>query len=167
MAREMTPVDWAKRPIEKYADFTGRASRPEYWWYTLALVVTYLVISIVENIVGLNGMAGSYGLLSLLLTLATLVPSIAVGVRRLHDTNRSGWWLLIALIPYGLMVLAGIFAMDGAGAIGLLAMIGLISVVALIGAVVLLIFMVLPGTPGDNRYGPPPAASGGTAVAAE
>ena len=167
MAREMTPVDWAKRPIEKYADFTGRASRPEYWWYTLALVVTYLVISIVENIVGLNGMAGSYGLLSLLLMLATLVPSIAVGIRRLHDTNRSGWWLLIALIPYGLMVLAGIFAMGGAGAIGLLAMMGLISVVALIGAVVLLVFMVLPGTPGDNRYGPPPTASGGTAVAAE
>jgi uncharacterized membrane protein YhaH (DUF805 family) len=167
MARELTPVDWAKRPIEKYADFTGRASRPEYWWYTLALVVTYFVISLVENIVGLNGMAGPYGLLSLLLMLATLVPSIAVGIRRLHDTNRSGWWLLIALIPYGLMVLAGIFAMGGAGAIGLLAMMGLISVVALIGAVVLLIFMVLPGSSGDNRYGPPPAAGGGTAVAAE
>lgn len=67
------------------------------------------------------------GLLSGLLTLGLLVPSIAVGVRRLHDTDRSGWWLLIALVP-------------------------------LIGGIIRLVFMVLDGTPGNNRYGPNPKA---------
>jgi uncharacterized membrane protein YhaH (DUF805 family) len=163
----MTPVEWAKRPIEKYAEFSGRASRPEYWWFVLALVVAYLVISTVENILGLDHMAGPYGILSLLLMLGTLVPSLAVGVRRLHDTNRSGWWMLIAVVPYGLMVVAGLMALAGAGALGLLAMMGLIGIVAMVGAVVLLIFMILPGTPGDNSYGPPPLADGGATVAAE
>ena len=163
----MTPIEWAKRPIEKYAEFSGRASRSEYWWFFLAIVVAYIVVSIVENIVGLNQMMGPYGILSLLLLLGTLVPSIAVGVRRLHDTNRSGWWILIALVPYGLMALAGVMALAGAGALGLLAMMGLIGIVAMVGAVVLLIFMVLPGTPRDNNYGPPPSADGAATVPAE
>ena len=156
----MSPVDWAKRPIEKYADFTGRASRPEYWWYTLALIVAYIVVTIVESLVGLSQTVGPYGILSLVLMLATFVPSLAVSVRRLHDTNRSGWWLLIALIPYGLMAVAGVLALSGGGVLAFAAMLGLISIVALIGAVVLLVFMVLPGTPGDNRFGPPPASDG-------
>ena len=163
----MTPVDWAKRPVEKYATFTGRASRPEYWWYTLALIVAYVVIGVVESMVGLNQMAGPYGLLSLLLMLATLVPSLAVSVRRLHDTNRSGWWLLIALVPYCLMAIAGVMALSGGGPLTLMAMVGVISIIALIGAVVLLVFMVLPGTPGDNSYGSPPASNGDGVVAAE
>jgi uncharacterized membrane protein YhaH (DUF805 family) len=156
----MTPVDWAKRPIEKYATFTGRASRPEYWWYTLALIVAYVVISVVENMVGLSQMAGPYGLLSLLLMLATFVPSLAVSVRRLHDTNRSGWWLLVALVPYGLMAIVGIMAYSGSGLLALAAMMGVIGIIAMIGAVALLVFMVLPGTPGENNYGPPPANEG-------
>lgn len=163
----MTPIDWAKRPIEKYADFSGRASRPEYWWYTLALIVAFLVIGVVESIVGLNYMVGPYGILSLLLGLATFVPSLAVSVRRLHDTNRSGWWLLIAAVPYGLMFIAGIMAATGGGLLALVAMLSVIGIVAMIGAVVLLVFMVLPGTPGDNRYGSPPATDGGNAVPAE
>jgi uncharacterized membrane protein YhaH (DUF805 family) len=167
MTAAMTPVDWVKRPIEKYADFTGRASRSEYWWYVLALCVAYLVLSIVESIVGLNHMFLTYGPLSLLLMLGTLIPSIAVGVRRLHDTNRPGWWLLIALVPYGLMALAGIMAVMGGGLFGFMAMMGLIGIVAMIGGIVLLIFMVLPGTPGDNQYGPNPSGDGTAAIAAE
>jgi uncharacterized membrane protein YhaH (DUF805 family) len=162
----MTPVDWAKRPIEKYANFTGRASRPEYWWYVLALCIAYLVLHIVESIVGVDHMFFTYGPLTLLLMLGTLVPSIAVGIRRLHDTDRPGWWLLIALVPYGLMALAGLMALVGGGFFGLLAMMGLIGIVAMIGGIVLLIFMVLPGTLGDNRFGPP-AAESASAIAAE
>lgn len=155
MNPNMTPADWAKRPLQKYADFSGRAPRAEYWWYTLAVIVAALVVSIVENIVGLDAVFWTYGPLSLLLMLALIVPGLAVSVRRLHDTNRSGWWLLIAILPYAIML----FAVGGAaasGSAGALVGAGLLSIVAFCGAIVLLIFMVLPSTPGDNRYGPNP-----------
>jgi uncharacterized membrane protein YhaH (DUF805 family) len=165
----MTPVDWAKRPIlENYADFTGRASRAEYWWYALALIAAFIVLRIVESIFGIGHMLFySYGPLSALLWLATIVPSIAVGVRRLHDTNHSGYWLLICLVPYALMIAAGIMAATGGGLLAMIGLMGLIGLVALVGALVLLYFMVIPGNAGDNEYGPPPVAGDGNAVPAE
>jgi uncharacterized membrane protein YhaH (DUF805 family) len=72
---------------QKYADFNGRASRSEYWWYVLAYAIAYVIVAIV----------GSF--LPLLLALALIVPSIAVSIRRLHDVDKSGWWLLISLVP--------------------------------------------------------------------
>ena len=153
----MTPVDWAKRPIQKYADFTGRASRPEYWWYTLAVVVVALVISLIENLLGLDKMVGPYGPLSLIMLVGLLLPGLAVTVRRLHDTNRSGWWILIAVVPYAILgVMMGMAA--SSGSMTGLASAGLFGIVALIGGVVLLVFMILAGTPGDNQYGAPATA---------
>jgi len=126
MSAELTPVDWAKRPIlEKYADFTGRASRPEYWWYVLAVVIAFVVARILESIFGVAHLFYSYGPLSALLWIATIVPSLAVGARRLHDTDRSGWWLLLALLP-------------------------------ILGGLILLVFMIISGTRGPNRFGPDP-----------
>lgn len=168
MSAELTPVDWAKRPIlEKYADFTGRASRPEYWWYVLAVVIAFVVARILESIFGVAHLFYSYGPLSALLWIATIVPSLAVGARRLHDTDRSGWWLLICAVPYGLMALAGMMAFMGGGLFFMLGMMGLIGIIALVGALVLLYFMALPGTPGQNRYGAPPVGDSGTVVPAE
>src|SRR5687767_10028089 len=117
----MTPIDWAKRPIQKYADFSGRAPRAEYWWFVLAVLVASIVISIVESILGINRMiAGVYGPITSLLMLGILVPSIAVGVRRLHDTNRSGWWILLPIVPYCLaFALGGAAMMTGGGAAGM------------------------------------------------
>jgi uncharacterized membrane protein YhaH (DUF805 family) len=169
MSPELTnAVEWAKRPIlEKYADFTGRASRPEYWWYALALIIAFVLVRIVEGIFGVSHMIlFTYGPLSALLWLATIVPSLAVGTRRLHDTDRSGWWLLICVVPYALMALTGMMAVMGGGLFVLLGMGSLIGLVALIGACVLIYFMVLPGTPGQNRYGAPPITDG-TVVPAE
>lgn len=174
----MTPIDWAKRPIlEKYADFSGRASRPELWWYVLALVIAFVVLGIVESILGIHRMIlGMYGPLTLLLWLATIVPSLAVGVRRLHDTNRTGWWILLPVIPEALMIVmaiatGGAIAAGGgmAAAAGGLAITGLLGLITFIGAIVVLIFYVMPGTPGDNRYGPSPSALDGerATIAAE
>ena len=161
----MTPVDWATRPLKKYADFTGRAPRADYWWYTLALIVAALVISIIENMIGLSGMVGPYGPLSALLMLALLVPGLAVTVRRLHDTNRSGWWILIALIPYAIVgFMMGKAAADGD--LSGMASAGLVSLVALAGGITLLVFMILRGTIGDNRFGADPYAGDAAAVAA-
>ena len=95
----MSPIDWAKRPLQKYADFTGRAPRAEYWWFYLAMVVMVIVTMIIDGMIGSNLGGSGYGFVTLLAGLAVLVPGIAVAVRRLHDTDRSGWWLLIGLIP--------------------------------------------------------------------
>jgi uncharacterized membrane protein YhaH (DUF805 family) len=166
MKADMTPIDWAKRPILKYADFNGRAPRAEYWWYVLALVVVVIVLSIVESIVGLRGMVfGAYGPLTALMWLATIVPNLAVGVRRLHDTNRSGWWLLL-LVPYLITMGMMVRAMAAGNAAGLAA-VGLLGIVGFVCCIVYLVFMVLPGTTGENRYGPSPYGAAGAAVAAE
>lgn len=87
---------------DKYADFNGRATRSEYWWYSLFAFVLGIVLGIL-NIKILTGLVG----------LALLVPNIAVGVRRLHDTGRSGWMLLLALIPLiGSLVLIYFFVQE-------------------------------------------------------
>ena len=173
----MTPVDWAKRPIvEKYADFTGRAPRAEYWWYILGLVVVAIVLSIVESIFGVKGMIlGIWGPLTGLFILATIVPSLAAGARRLHDTNRSGWWQWLVYVPYALMIVLGGAAIAGGaaaggtmGAIAGAGIAGLLGLLALVCGIILLVFMVLPGQPGQNRYGPNPYGEAGDAtVAAE
>lgn len=167
MTEAMTPIDWAKRPIiEKYADFSGRAPRAEYWWYILGIIIVVIVLTIVESILGLKGMVlGIYGPLTCLLWLATIVPSLAVGARRLHDSNRSGWLQLVFYAPYGLMLL--VRSMTGGG-FGAAALAGIIGLVGLICAIVLIVFLAMPGTPGDNRYGPNPYGEGaGGTVAAE
>ena len=93
--------------VEKYATFSGRATRSEYWYvvlfgYLLALLIVFLgmIIDSPELIIGL----------STVLSLILLVPSLAVCIRRLHDTGRSGWWYLLVLIPYiGAIALLVIF----------------------------------------------------------
>jgi uncharacterized membrane protein YhaH (DUF805 family) len=156
----MTPVEWATRPQKKYAEFSGRAPRAEYWWYVLGLIVAAIVISIIEGIAGVNTMvAGIYGPLTVLLWIGTLVPSIAVAVRRLHDTNRPGWWLLAYFIPYaiGFAMMGPAILNPGNG--GAMASFGLGMIFFLIGfimAIVILVFTIQEGTKGTNKYGDDP-----------
>lgn len=87
--------------VRKYADFQGRATRPEFWWFMLAILLATLVAAIVDD-----GLIGRGEVLETLVGLGTIIPSLAVGVRRLHDTDRSGWWQLLHLVPLiGLIVL--------------------------------------------------------------
>lgn len=90
---------------DNYANFEGRARRAEYWNFFLYNFLISLVIGVLTSGFSLEGMAEP-SLLSSLYSLAVLVPGLAVGVRRLHDTNRSGWWLLILFVP-----LVGIFVL--------------------------------------------------------
>lgn len=83
----MTFQESIKLCFQKYADFNGRAKRPEFWWFMLFLCLVSLALGMVSNIL--------YGLFSL----GTLIPSLAAGARRLHDTGRSGWMQLLGLIP--------------------------------------------------------------------
>jgi uncharacterized membrane protein YhaH (DUF805 family) len=84
--------------FSKYVDFQGRASRPEYWWWVLFVVVVGIVLRVVGQAIFGWASAGA-GIPGLLFHLAVFLPGLAVAVRRLHDTDRSGWWLLIAFIP--------------------------------------------------------------------
>ena len=111
--------------VKNYAGFTGRARRKEYWFFILFYLIFSIVLMFVDGATGsLNANTG-IGLFSGIFTLAMFIPSLAVAIRRLHDTDRTGWWILINFLP-------------------------------LIGSLIFLVFMVLDGTPGDNRYGPSP-----------
>jgi uncharacterized membrane protein YhaH (DUF805 family) len=153
-------MEWATLPFKRYAEFTGRSRRKEYWMYTLLVICAAIVAYLVDSLLGLPKILAVYGPLFLLLELVVLVPSIAVGIRRLHDTNRSGWWLLIC---YGPALVSMLLPLVGIVNLGL-AMI--LSIVTLIGAIVLIIFFVLEGTRGPNQYGPDPKGSEGVAASA-
>lgn len=88
-------VDAVKRVINKYADFKGRASRAEFWWWTLGCFAVSAVLSILTAITGFK----LFSMISGLFSLAILVPTLAVSWRRLHDTGRAGGWWFINLIP--------------------------------------------------------------------
>ena len=100
-------MKWYLKALRQYADFTGRARRKEFWMFTLVNGIIAFLIGV------LTGMLNS-PLLSWLYVLAILLPTWAVGARRLHDTGRSGWWQLISIIPsIGAIVLTVFWATDG------------------------------------------------------
>ena len=115
--------------FRKYADFSGRASRSEYWWWALFAFLVWLIAMVLDVIIFPGSIrTGSYayvGVLSGITSLALFLPGFAISVRRLHDIDRSGWWALLLLVP-------------------------------IIGAIILLLFLVSSGTPGMNRFGPRP-----------
>ena len=86
-------MSWYLQVLKKYAVFSGRARRKEYWYFFLFNAIFSFVLGLIDNLVG------TYNVLSGLYSLAVLLPSLGVSIRRLHDTGRSGWWLLIGLIP--------------------------------------------------------------------
>jgi uncharacterized membrane protein YhaH (DUF805 family) len=97
-------MNWYLAVLKKYAVFAGRARRKEYWYFCLFNILIAMVLAIITAVMGFVsprtglGLIGS-GLLCLY-SLAVLIPGIAVSVRRLHDTGKSGWWLLIGLVPF-------------------------------------------------------------------
>lgn len=108
-----------------YVTFSGRAARSEYWWFFLFSIIASILIGVIESSLGLGqgevtrgngGFSANYagGILSGIWALGNLLPTLAVGVRRLHDTDRTGWWLLIAIIPLiGAIVLLVFFCSRG------------------------------------------------------
>ncbi len=99
----MSFMDAVKSGFSNYITIQGRAPRSAYWWWALFIFLASIVLGL-----------GAGGLLGTLFSLGTLLPSITVGVRRLHDTGRTGWWLLIVLVPVvGVIVLLVFFVMRG------------------------------------------------------
>ena len=92
-------MNWYLDALRKYATFEGRARRKEYWFFILFNVLAVVVLGIIDVVLGTSSKEAGLGLLSGIYLLAVLLPALAVTVRRLHDTDRSGWWILIEFIP--------------------------------------------------------------------
>ncbi|MBA0446642.1 DUF805 domain-containing protein [Stenotrophomonas maltophilia] len=111
-------------PLKRYTQFNGRASRSEFWWFQLFIAIVSIPLYVLGFIAGYTdsqALALASTGLSVVMWLIFVLPTLAVTVRRLHDTDRSGWWLLLGVVP--------------------------------IVSLVLLVFLVLPSTPGGNRFG--------------
>lgn len=116
---------------KNYVNFSGRSRRAHYWWVVLIQSVISVVAIILQTVLGMGDSAAPalvIGGIYSLYNLATVLPMLSLGVRRLHDTGRAGWWYLINFVPC-------------------------------IGSIVFLVFVCLPGTVGDNQFGPDPKAS--------
>jgi uncharacterized membrane protein YhaH (DUF805 family) len=102
-------MHWYLEVLRKYMLFTGRSRRSEYWYFTLinllVIAVLWFVDAALRKVIG-------FGMLGMLYGLAVLLPSIGVAIRRLHDTDRSGWWMLLALVPLVGLVLIVFLAED-------------------------------------------------------
>ncbi len=92
-------MNWYFDVLKKYAVFSGRARRKEYWFFVLFNIIISIILAVIDGVTGTLDPESGMGLLGLVYTLAILIPALAVSVRRLHDTGRSGWWLLLLLIP--------------------------------------------------------------------
>ncbi len=90
--------------FQKYAVFSGRASRSEFWWFALFCFIGGIVTAVVDTMI-LGYSSESYGPTNIIFTVVTFLPGIAVGARRLHDINKSGWWQLITLTVIGIILL--------------------------------------------------------------
>lgn len=106
-------MNWYLEVLKKYAVFSGRARRKEYWFFILFHLIISFVLGFVDGLVGTFNADLGLGLLGGIYALAVIIPSIAVSVRRLHDTDRSGWWILICLVPIiGAIVLLVFMVLD-------------------------------------------------------
>ncbi|MGL5324217.1 MAG: DUF805 domain-containing protein [Aeromonas sp.] len=102
-------MNWYISVLKQYAVFSGRARRTEYWMFVLCNVIVMLLLGMVDKLIG-----GDNELISSIYSLAVLLPSLAVAARRLHDTDRSAWWLLLGLIPIiGTLVLIYFMVCNG------------------------------------------------------
>lgn len=124
-------MEWMLMPLKRYADFSGRSRRKEYWMFVLGLLILYAIVAVPFALMGAPGdgnpglFGGIGGLLIVVVALGLFIPSLAVQVRRFHDQDKSGWFVLLSLIPF-------------------------------VGGLIVLVFMCLEGTRGPNRFGADP-----------
>jgi len=139
-------MNWMLEPYRRYADFSGRSRRKEFWMFALfCWLVSMALLAVFGHPVSQSSSSSfNYGYviapgtpgywINNIFSLVSFIPSLAVGARRLHDTDRSGWWQLLWFVP-------------------------------VLGWLVLLVFYCLDGTPGDNRFGPDPKGRGAQNIA--
>jgi len=109
-----TAMNWYVTVLKRYGVFVGRAGQAEFWWFFLINLLITIALAVVDQHTGTFDAEGGYGLVSGIYTVAVALPTLAVSVRRLHDTGRSGWWVLIGIIPVvGTIILLALFILEG------------------------------------------------------
>jgi uncharacterized membrane protein YhaH (DUF805 family) len=155
--------------FSKYVTFSGRARRSEYWYFYLFSILAGMVAGLIDTVLLTStGMGetfrGSGGPVAAILQLALILPSLAVSVRRLHDTNHSGW-LLLGFIAYAIVAVIVFVVGLGAGLAGgqshpeagVTMIVGIVMLLGIFGfGIYIFVLMVSNGTPGENRYGADP-----------
>lgn len=178
-------MNWMLMPLRRYAEFSGRSRRMEFWMWQVFKFLVCCGIALLfivmfgsalaslstgssEGLVAAGGAMILLYLACLVLGLAIFIPDLAVTVRRLHDTDRSGWWILAPLAPYLVFWVVAMQSIDltrpnpePSGAAAAI-MFGAVAVAVLL-ALTLLVFYFLDGTPGANRFGPDPKGRDGQA----
>jgi uncharacterized membrane protein YhaH (DUF805 family) len=140
--------------FSKYVTFSGRASRSEYWFFVLFLVLGGIAATIIDAIIFPGSLTSeSGGPFNAIFSLATLLPSLAVSWRRLHDLDRSGWWIGGFYLAMIVVVVVAVAIASSSGEDAVFAVIGVIAIAALIYGIVLLVWFCQRGTPGPNRFG--------------
>lgn len=152
----MTFAQAIKTCFNRYATFTGRATRSEYWWWILFCFLSIIAICIIAALIGVAtagsrgvGLLGFFFLLPFIIfCIVILVPSWAVLFRRLHDAGHPGYWILLYLVPYVISLFAAL--------VGSQIMSMLFGFLSFAGSIVLLVFVLQPSQPYDNQFGPCP-----------
>ncbi|WP_375383491.1 DUF805 domain-containing protein [uncultured Sphingomonas sp.] len=180
-------MEWMILPLKRYAQFSGRSRRKEFWMWVLFIIIVSVVLSLIDGLLGLSpaprtvtpGQFGATpmptgpaafsqfrsGVLTSIFSLAIFLPNLAVQVRRLHDTDRRGWWLLLPVVPYAIgfaLIIVGALSSFRSGrpfqqgGIGLMGVGGLFFVIGLICAILVFVWFCMDGTRGPNRFGEDP-----------
>lgn len=103
-------MNWFLKAFKQYATFSGRAQRSEYWFFILFYLIFYIAANIVDGFIISSGIM--FPFVSAIYSLVMLIPGLAVAVRRLHDTDRSGWWMLLSIIPLINIILIVFLVLD-------------------------------------------------------
>ena len=106
-------MNWYIKVLKQYVVFSGRSQRKEYWYFFLFNILALFLLVFIDDAVGTLNPETGQGLISTIYMLAVILPYFGVGIRRLHDTNRTGWWLLLGFVPIiGPIVLIVFFCLD-------------------------------------------------------
>jgi uncharacterized membrane protein YhaH (DUF805 family) len=157
----MTFTQAVRSALRNYATFSGRARRSEYWWFYLFTVLVGLATSGVDAALN-TSFNNEIGVVGTIANLALLLPSLAVTARRLHDTGRTGWWMVLPVAPILALLVTGFaaaFSMfgGGAGLTGeLIVLLFVFALLTLAAVITLLVFLCLDSQPGPNKYGASP-----------
>jgi len=160
----MTFAQAVRSVLSKYATFSGRARRAEYWWFYLFTILVSFASSAVDAVLN-TAFNNEVGIIGTITSLGLLLPTLAVTARRLHDTGRTGWWMLLPVVPVlativvaSAAVFATVFSTDANGtpAAGMIVLLVVCVLISLAASITLLVFLCLDSKPGPNKYGPSP-----------
>jgi uncharacterized membrane protein YhaH (DUF805 family) len=146
---EMSPIDYYVRAFQKYSQFSGRATRSEYWWFYFGTTVVLFLLGILDQVLSVP--------FGYIYVFASFIPTLAVTARRLHDVGKSGWLQLLGFVAsLVLPILVILIALTGGRVQSVLIILIAFSIISIYILIRLFILYIRDSTPGDNKYGPNP-----------